>query len=330
MKRNSIYSLLVFGLFFSWVFSGVVTQLSMGVLSSNDLGFFFGLSLATGGFFAVIFFFTFRTVRNKYFGGEKETEYKPSRKFSIVAAALMTISIIGSTTGSYSVGKEKAEAARADAKRKDESARALAERQEKEKQRLAAMTPEEREAEAKQKAESAVAPIIQEGKAMLKRWREREAWATAKMAGKNLKEPDSKMVKKQEWADVKAHLSTIKNTQPRYQEAQDLLAAMAVEDKKTAVTNAVFQAAGRVEARKDFAKNLENAFIEKRMNTDVSASGSKNTVLRIKWALASKVSAHDLSKSDVLESAETAGFKKVIFTDGYDFQVYWDLKPKTE
>lgn len=163
MKRNLIYSLLVFGLFFSWVFSGAITQLSMGVLSSNDLGFFFGLSLAMGGFVAALFFVIFRAIRNKFFAGVVEPGYRPGKKFAAVASVLLTLSIVGSVTQSYSVGKEKTEATKTEAKRKEAAAKALAERQEKEKQRLAAMSPEEREAEARRKKESIIAPIVQEG-----------------------------------------------------------------------------------------------------------------------------------------------------------------------
>lgn len=330
MKRNLTYSLLVFGLLFSWSISGAITQLLMGALSSSDLGFVFGLSFAMSAVIAAIFFLVFRAIRNKFFGGAVEAGYRPTSKFAAVAGTLLTVCVAGSVTQSYSIGKEKAETARAEAKRKEDAAKALAERKEAEQRRLAAMTPEQREAELRQKEENAVAPIIQEGEAMLKRWREREAWAAATLAGKKLKQPDSKPVTKQEWADVKAHLSSIKATQPQYQKAQAILSAMAEEDKKAAAADAAFQATAKVDARKGFAKNLEQVFIEKRMNTDVSAYGPKNTILKIKWALASKVTANDLSKSGIVEQAEKAGFKKLIFTDGYDSSWTWDLKPTAE
>jgi len=49
-----------------------------------------------------------------------------------------------------------------------------------EQQRLAAMTPEQTDAEAKRASEAAV----MEAEAHLKRWRAREAWAAARLAGK--------------------------------------------------------------------------------------------------------------------------------------------------
>ncbi len=282
------------------------------------------------GVVAIIFFIVFRGIRKKFFGGAIEAGYRPSGRFSVVAGTLLAISIVGSVAQSYSLGKVKTEAAKAEAKRNEDAAKARAERQDKERQRLAAMSPDEREAEARRKEESVVAPMLQEGQKMLKRWREREAWATAFLAGKKLKEPDSNPVTKQEWDDVKARLNSIKETQPQYQKAQAMLKAMAEEDKKAAAAEAAFRAIARAEARKHFAKNLEQVFLEKRMDTDVSASGTKNTVLKIKWVLASRVTANDLSKSGILEQAENSGFKKVIFTDGYERQWWWDLKPKAD
>lgn len=330
MKRNLAYSGLVFASLFLWLVAGAVTQYFMGAVDSETLRFAFGLGFGISAVIAAIFFAIFRAVRTKFFGATGEESYLPGRRFAAVAGALLVACVAGSVAQSFPIGKEKAEAARTEAKRKEDVAKALAERQEKEQQRLAAMTTEERAAEARRKEEAAVTSIIEEAEAMLKRWRDREAWATAKLAGKNSKEPDSKLVKKQEWNDVKAHLGSIKAAQPQYEKAQSLLAAMADEEKRAAIADAARQSAARADARKEFAKKLEQILIEKRMNTDVTASGPKNTILKIKWALASKVSAHDLSKSDILETAEEAGFKKVIFTDGYDFGQQWELHPKVE
>lgn len=316
----------MFGLLFSWSISGAITQLFIGVIGSNDLGFAFGVPFVIAAIVAAIFFVAFRAIRNEFFDGVVDAGYRPTAKFAAVAGTLLTVCVVGSVSQSYSIGKEKAEAVRADAKQKEDAAKTLAEREETEQRRLAAITPEQQKAALRQKEEDAVAPIIQEGDVMLKRWRQREAWAAATLAGKKLKQPDSEPVTKQEWADVKTHLSSIKPTQPQYQKAQAILAAMASEDKKAAAADAAFQAAAKVEARKDFANNLEQVFIEKRMNTDVTAHGPRNTILRIKWALASKVSANDLHKSGIVEQAEKAGFKKLIFTDGYDSSWTWNLK----
>jgi hypothetical protein len=100
----------------------------------------------------------------------------------------------------------------------------------------------------------------------------------------------------------------------------------AEEAKKNAAAAEELQRIARIEARKVFAANLEKVFIEKRMNTDVTVEGSANTVLKIKWALASKVTANDLSKSGLIDQAKEAGFRRVIFTDGYNSVFEWDAK----
>ena len=155
-----------------------------------------------------------------------------------VAGALIALTIVTAIVGTYSASKEQAEAARAESRRKEDAAKLAADRAGKERERLASMSPEQREAEEKQKKaeskaaeERAIAPIIHDGEAMLTRWREREAWAKASLAGKTLKEPLSKPVMKQEWEGIKTRLSSIKQSQPYYQKAQEILASMAEEDK---------------------------------------------------------------------------------------------------
>lgn len=78
-------------------------------------------------------------------------------------------------------------------------------------------------------------------------------------------------------------------------------------------------------ARAEFAKRLEQGFLDQGLNYDVTVSGKENEVLRLKWALASKVTANALTKSDIITQAESFGFKEVKLTDGYDFGWSWKL-----
>ena len=75
--------------------------------------------------------------------------------------------------------------------------------------------------------------------------------------------------------------------------------------------------------RTAFAEWMENHFLDERMNVTVTASGKDKTVLTIKWALASNVTGRDLQKSGMIETAQRAGFRKVRFTDGFDFGYEW-------
>lgn len=188
----------------------------------------------------------------------------------------------------------------------------------------------ETEAEAKRKEEAIVAPIIREGESILKREKATDIWATATLAGKSVKVPDSQAISIKEFEAAKAHLSSIKQNQPSYQKAQTLLAEIVALNNKGIAAAPAFDALAKTELRKDFASSLEQSFTENRMNTDVFAEGPKNTILRIKWVLASKVTANDFSKSGIIEKARKVGFTKIIFTDGYDSSWSWTLTPKTE
>ena len=128
-----------------------------------------------------------------------------------------------------------------------------------------------------------------------------------------------------EWENARAHLGAIDKGKPEYAQAQAMLGTMAAKDKKDAAFVAIEDAKAKVAGRKEFAARREKSFIESRMNADVTVQGAQNTTLRIKYVLASKVSANDLSKSGIIEKAETEGFKLVQFTDGYDSTWSWKL-----
>jgi hypothetical protein len=167
---------------------------------------------------------------------------------------------------------------------------------------------------------------IAEGEALLKRSKALDTWSKASLAGKSASIPAGGLITKVEWANAGEHLGAIEKGRPEYAQAQALLSVMAAKDKKDAEFVAVEAAKAKIASRKQFAAHLEQSFIESRMNADVTAQGPQNTTLRIKYVLASKVSANDLSKSGVIEKAETAGFKLVQFTDGYNSTWSWKLK----
>lgn len=163
---------------------------------------------------------------------------------------------------------------------------------------------------------------------------DREIQARAKkyledsLKSENVKAPVDKLTTKQESDDMRARLGFITPNQPEYAKAQDLLKQMDDLEKKSAADYAAWEQKAKPVWRKDYAKDLEERFIERRMSTDVSASGKDNTILTIKYVLATKVVAHDLSTSGVIQEAEQKGFKKVRLTDGYEHSWEWDLTKK--
>jgi hypothetical protein len=126
-----------------------------------------------------------------------------------------------------------------------------------------------------------------------------------------------------QWDSTRQRLNLVKPEQPEYPKAQQMLKAMAASDKRKAAADAKKEAAEAVKDRKAFAKRLEENFLEQRINADVTVSGRDNTTLTIRWALASKVTARDLDKSGIVDQAGKAGFKKIWYTDGFNFTVGW-------
>ena len=126
------------------------------------------------------------------------------------------------------------------------------------------------------------------------------------------------------------HIAAIRKNSAIYKQAEQTrrtfeqakLKHDAEESKKEALAEAVTKVALRVSC----AKLIENELLDQGMNVDVSATGKNQTVLRIKWILASKVLAHQLTKEQgFFASARKAGFKRVEITDGYDETWWWKL-----
>jgi len=74
-----------------------------------------------------------------------------------------------------------------------------------------------------------------------------------------------------------------------------------------------------------YAESLEENFLDEGLDIYVSVHGPENTTLRLKWVLASRVTAHQLRTQDNFLTWRSLGFKRVELRDGYDYSVYWDL-----
>jgi len=118
----------------------------------------------------------------------------------------------------------------------------------------------------------------------------------------------------------------LKAVKSRISELQAKQEAARIAQQKERSAN---KAAALLLSRKDFAKNLETLLLDRGLNVDVTTQGSKSEVLRIKWALTSKVAAHELRKGDIISSAKELGFKKVQLTNGFQSELgeswTWDL-----
>lgn len=102
-------------------------------------------------------------------------------------------------------------------------------------------------------------------------------------------------------------------------QAASAAAAAAKEAKEAAVADETL--------RQDYAKTLENNLLGEGFDVDVNAIGSQHTTLRVKWVLATKVDAFQLTNGDqsMFNEARAIGFKKFVIWDGYDESWTWTL-----
>ncbi|HVP43271.1 MAG TPA: zinc ribbon domain-containing protein [Terriglobales bacterium] len=118
-------------------------------------------------------------------------------------------------------------------------------------------------------------------------------------------------------ADIKSRFLVEKQKRAAEAARQSKIKAAEAERAKAATDEA---------ARIAFAKIVENQMLDEGWNMDVTAIGAKHTTLRMKWALVSKVMAHQMSqKSDIFDTARQLGFKRLELTDGFDETWTWNL-----
>jgi hypothetical protein len=71
--------------------------------------------------------------------------------------------------------------------------------------------------------------------------------------------------------------------------------------------------------RQKYVEELEVEYLKKGYDVHLSATGPHKTICNFKYVLVSRPLVYQLSQSDSFLSAlRSRGFKKVIFTDGYD------------
>lgn len=75
--------------------------------------------------------------------------------------------------------------------------------------------------------------------------------------------------------------------------------------------------------RISFAENKRQYFLDNNLNIKVNVSGKKKTTITMKYVLFTDVWANKFK--DALDEYRVLGFKKLILTDGYDYNVYWNL-----
>lgn len=128
-------------------------------------------------------------------------------------------------------------------------------------------------------------------------------------------------------------LKRARDTDPEWREAQRLTAALEscrLKAERISIAGATILQA---EERAAMARRLELDAVENGMNFDVVTGGKTKDKLTFRWALMSKVTVHkmtdggSMADGSLLSNLQRAGFRKVTFEDGYNYEVYYPLTP---
>jgi hypothetical protein len=88
--------------------------------------------------------------------------------------------------------------------------------------------------------------------------------------------------------------------------------------------------------RQSWAMAAEKKMLDEGMEVDFTLAGAQKDQLTVKWALMGKVAVHKLtndgsmSDGSFLSQMQKVGFRRVTFSDGWRFSVYYDLNPSDE
>ncbi|MDR2560889.1 MAG: hypothetical protein LBC63_03855 [Holophagales bacterium] len=107
-----------------------------------------------------------------------------------------------------------------------------------------------------------------------------------------------------------------------YKKKEAAIEKAAIEQQKAA---AILQAAMELEARKNYAKRLETMYLDKGLDVRVTLQGKNLDILKLRFALAGRVIAHQMSNDTAFHKLNREHkIQKMILTDGYDYETYWD------
>jgi len=126
--------------------------------------------------------------------------------------------------------------------------------------------------------------------------------------------------------DASARLALIPANAPEAAEVKALQKQLQAKQKITYRQEAIRARQESVAQRDAMAKFFENSYLDKGYSVDVVATGRDHTTFHMKWALATKAFVHNFSKqTEFFEQAQSAGFKRVEITDGFDESWSWKL-----
>jgi hypothetical protein len=126
--------------------------------------------------------------------------------------------------------------------------------------------------------------------------------------------------------DTKEALWNIPERTPAFRTAQELLALLRRREAEGERAMAAYIAKEATENRKDDAAAIERLLLEHGMDAAVTASGPGTTTLTIRYKLMSRPLVNKvLNDTDFLANRRAEGFRRAIFTDGYERSWLFDL-----
>lgn len=137
-------------------------------------------------------------------------------------------------------------------------------------------------------------------------------------------------------ADAWTQLKLTKRGDPEWPAA--VAAAAGLERCRKATEASLSKGVQRimVQQREQWAQRAEVAMLDKGMNVDFTLSGPAKDRVTVKWALMSKATVHQITNGGSMQEGaflsqlQKVGFRRVTFTDGFDYGVYYTLTPTDE
>jgi hypothetical protein len=118
---------------------------------------------------------------------------------------------------------------------------------------------------------------------------------------------------------INKHLIAIAPTLPEFKEVPALARKLDIERKRVDKEAANRRMLEGVAGREKYVDDLERVYLKKGIDVHLSATGPSKTVFTFKYVLVSRPLVYQLTNSkDFMTSLSTQGFKKAIFTDGYN------------
>lgn len=158
-------------------------------------------------------------------------------------------------------------------------------------------------------------------------------WQKAKAKAAGIEPPDPEAIDR-----VAAAVGKISPDWPRIAEAKALVARLRAEQPAIARAHDAMMAAyakkvkaqteaENLVARRAYPKKAEKAFLDAGQDFYLTVEGKEFRTLRVRYVLMSRPLVHQLTNSaKVVDTWRDIGFRKVIFTDGYNSTWTWSLE----